>query len=221
MWPEYCTSPSKDAVAGMSGRQRHEYKKHGTCTRLSPKGYVEQVQSSRPTPYPRPRPCLNAPHTCRRPYVDVKEVEWRLGAEHHTRVLRLRQEAHLVNAAPLQSARQYLLQNSKGSVETATLIRTLGGPNLAAIKVDRKCQLTEMTTCWAKGPGDRVASQVECPPALLASERNTAVQYGCVRVLLGEAGACMRVTDQMLKFLKGRIEQLPPTVPQPQTVLDR
>lgn len=92
-------------------------------------------------------------------------------------------------------------------MDTATLVEKLGGPKRAAIKVDNKCRLSEMTTCWSRGEGDTVASQVECPDVLLNSERNSAVKYGCVRVLLGEANSCAVVTDQMLKFLKGKAGQ--------------
>lgn len=140
----------------MSGRLRHEYKKHGSCTRLSPSQYAEQ-------------------------------------------------EAALANSNELAAARQLLRANAGGSVATTELVNALGGPDRAAVKVDSKCRLEEMTTCWVRaGPDDdRVARRVPCPERLLKSGRNSAAKQGCVYVVLGTANSCAAVTDQMLKFLKG------------------
>eukprot|EP00038_Savillea_parva_P024523 m.44291 g.44291 ORF g.44291 m.44291 type:complete len:241 (-) comp6502_c0_seq2:58-780(-) len=161
LWPEYCTKAPKQALEGLSGRQRHEYKKHGSCTRLSPQAYAQQ-------------------------------------------------ERTLASSAALQPARTFLVANATGSVPTGALVNKLGGPRRAAVRVDSKCRLAEMTTCWRKGPEDAVAEQIDCPTALLTSSRNNAMQLGCVRVLLGEAGACSAVSDQLLKVLKGKRPAVPP-----------
>eukprot|EP00038_Savillea_parva_P024522 m.44283 g.44283 ORF g.44283 m.44283 type:complete len:195 (-) comp6502_c0_seq1:58-642(-) len=120
------------------------------------------------------------------------------------------QERTLASSAALQPARTFLVANATGSVPTGALVNKLGGPRRAAVRVDSKCRLAEMTTCWRKGPEDAVAEQIDCPTALLTSSRNNAMQLGCVRVLLGEAGACSAVSDQLLKVLKGKRPAVPP-----------
>jgi hypothetical protein len=162
-WPEYCTKPPRSELEGLSGRLRHEYKKHGTCTRLSPTQYAEQ-------------------------------------------------EAALANSADLRAARELLRANAGRSVATAELVAALGGADRAAVKVDGKCRLEEMTTCWVRaGPDDdKVARRAPCPERMLKSGRNSAAKQGCVFVVLGTANSCSAVTDDMLKFLKGRTSTMPP-----------
>ena len=117
----------------------------------------------------------------------------------------------LANSEELRAARELLRANAGRSVATAELVAALGGSDRTAVKVDGKCRLEEMTTCWVRaGPDDdRVARRAPCPERMLKSGRNSAVKQGCAFVLLGTANSCSAVTDDMLKFLKGRTSTMP------------
>ena len=57
-----------------------------------------------------------------------------------------------------------------------------------AVKATGRCQLEEITTCWAKVEGHKgeaiVGGQIACPDSILRSARNSAGSLGCTSVAL-------------------------------------
>jgi len=71
----------------------------------------------------------------------------------------------------------------------------------------KSCQLQEITTCWEKRTDGSTGKQIECPPHVLGSGRNSAILNGCQRLLLDISdggGACSVVTKDMLRALKDK-----------------
>jgi hypothetical protein len=56
--------------------------------------------------------------------------------------------------------------NVGGSVPAAPLRAKYA--KAVAIKADKQCQLSEVTSCWAKLPDGRVGKQVDCPPHVMS-----------------------------------------------------
>jgi hypothetical protein len=112
------------------------------------------------------------------------------------------EEAKLTEAPVIEDARDLLADVAGGSVETAELVDVLGGPQRAAIMTDAQCRLSEVTTCWARNPDGTVGQQIDCPKHILGSNRNSAVNKGCLAIFLEAAGQCTTVTKDMMQMLK-------------------
>lgn len=155
-YPAFCNkAKSSDADSENSHRMKHEWSKHGTCTRLSKDVYFSE----------------------------------------ETRAA----------TAPQLVASKRLLEGAAGSaVDRNDLLDAFGGDEMVALMADKKCRLTEITTCWAKGSGsnDAVGRQVACPPHVLGSGRNSAVLNHCARLFIEQTRSCSTITDEMLRMYK-------------------
>lgn len=59
-----------------------------------------------------------------------------------------------------------------------------------AIRVNRRCQLEEITTCWTKSADGAVGEQAHCPAHVLQSARNSLRGQKCPSVLVPKLGQC-------------------------------
>ena len=75
--------------------------------------------------------------------------------------------------------------NVGGSVSAVAL--RLSYAKRVAIKADRACQLTEVSTCWSKLPDGRLGPQMDCPEDVM-KRRDTP---SCSALRINQLGQCM------------------------------
>ena len=131
---------SYDAVARQAkvgDLAKHEWKKHGTCTGLSPEQYFgEALKAMAKLPGDRGTPSI---------------LSNRVG----------------------------------GEVPTAELRASYS--KRVALRADKQCRLTEVTTCWSKAPDGTVGQQVDCPDHVIRGRDTTS----CWNLKVTELGKCL------------------------------
>ncbi len=72
-----------------------------------------------------------------------------------------------------------------GEVDAAALRREYG--RRVAIRGDKHCRLSEVTSCWAKAPGGTVGPQIDCPPHVMGGRDSPR----CSKFVINELGKCL------------------------------
>jgi len=78
-----------------------------------------------------------------------------------------------------------LTANVGGSVGADALRATYA--KKVAIKADRNCSLSEVTSCWAKRPDGTVGAQIDCPEHIMKSRDSPS----CSSIRINQLGQCM------------------------------
>lgn len=114
----------------------------------------------------------------------------------------------LENDTAILRMREHLNDTAGNILDLHDFLRLHGGNKKIAIMSTTHCQLKEITTCWAKEEGaNKVGQQIDCPPHVLHSSRNSALLYGCKKVILDAAanGECTFITKEFLQEMKRKI----------------
>ena len=134
--PSFTVWNAKKHVAEVGELAKHEWRKHGTCSGLSPNDYFsEALRALQLLPGDRGTPAI-------------------------------------------------LTQNTGGSVGAAELRAQYG--RRVALRADKACRLSEVTSCWSKGADGRIGVQVDCPEHVMRGRDNGS----CSRLLIGALGQC-------------------------------
>ena len=62
-----------------------------------------------------------------------------------------------------------------------------------AVRVDKACRLSEVTSCWSRTADGRLAEQVDCPDHVMRGRDSSSARGGgaCSSVLVGALGQCL------------------------------
>lgn len=121
------------------------------------------------------------------------------------------EEEKVLNSGPNKTLRHLLREKSGKVVAVRDLIDVAGGAERIAIMSNKFCQLQEVITCWSKKPDGTAGVQIDCPPHVLKSGRNSGVtEHRCVSLALesqqkgDEADKCAFISKELVNVLKGR-----------------
>ena len=78
-----------------------------------------------------------------------------------------------------------LSENVGGAVPMASLRAAYA--RKVAIRADRECRLTEITSCWEKAPDGTVGKQIDCPAHVMKGRDN----YSCGAIRVTQLGQCL------------------------------
>lgn len=135
--PSFTSYDAKARQATVGELAKHEWKKHGTCTGLSPEKYFDAA-------------------------------------------------LHAMEALPGTRGTPTLLSNHVGQdVPTSELRKAY--KKRVAIRADKLCRLSEVTTCWAKAPDGSVGEQVDCPDHVMKGRDSPS----CASLRLTQLGQCL------------------------------
>lgn len=99
-----------------------------------------------------------------------------------------------------------LANTASGTIATGVLQDKLGGGKNVAIKVNKYCQLNEITTCFKRREDGAVGEQTECPEHILSGSRNNAISmYKCNHLAVDSAARddkCLYISQELLKEMK-------------------
>ena len=72
-----------------------------------------------------------------------------------------------------------------GDISAAELRRSYA--KRVAVRADKQCRLSEVTSCWAKAPDGTVGQQVDCPEHVMKGRDTPA----CASLRITQLGACL------------------------------
>lgn len=87
-----------------------------------------------------------------------------------------------------------LISGNVGGEVSAAQLRSEYGRRVA-IRADKHCRLSEVTSCFAKGPNGTVGPQIDCPSHVMGGRDSG----HCSRFVINELGKCLAGDGQKKK----------------------